>query len=78
MTNSWGIAQELNKPCAGDHSHVSLLNGVAGQAQRYPRKLCEARLQKQKVQDKQGVKTILNIDYGTRQRYNIAGEQKLH
>ena len=42
MTNSRGIAQELNKKCDGSHVHQELISGRAKDAARYPRELCEA------------------------------------
>ena len=42
LTNSWCVADELNRQCKRDHKHVQLVGGRAAQASIYPRLLCEA------------------------------------
>ena len=42
MTNSPEIARILQRKCAGDHSHVTLLNGLAKKAEVYPPALGKA------------------------------------
>ena len=54
LTNSWCLAEELNKQCNKDHTHITLLNGKAAAAAVYPQGLCEAiclGLKKQKGYD---------------------------
>ena len=54
MTNSWAIAQALNKTCPGGHTHAWLDQGRAKKAAIYPKQLCEAicrGLDKQKNHD---------------------------
>ena len=66
MTNSFEIANRLNRPCNNTpnlktHEHIILLNGISKQAQRYPRKLCEAicnGLIMQKKADETGMSAI--------------------
>ena len=42
MTNSIGIAEELERKCDRGHVHQPLLEGRAAGAARYPPALCEA------------------------------------
>ena len=53
-TNSWCLAEELDKKCPGEHDHVWLLGGRAKRAAIYPERLCDAicmGLMRQKVFD---------------------------
>lgn len=55
LTNSWCIAEELDRRCPRNHAHVPLLNGKAAAAAVYPAALCEAfcrGLGRQKKYDK--------------------------
>lgn len=42
LTNCIQIAEELRKPCKGNHEHIPLLGGRAACAARYPPALCKA------------------------------------
>lgn len=42
LTNSWTLAEKLNKQCSGYHSHAWLTGGRAARAAIYSDKLCEA------------------------------------
>ncbi|MDA8582760.1 hypothetical protein N9L68_00975 [bacterium] len=42
VTNSWWIADALNRRCNGNHAHVPLLDGKALQAAEYPAEMCRA------------------------------------
>ena len=42
ITNSWYIAQELQRRCSKDHQHEALMGGKAALAAVYPEGLCQA------------------------------------
>ena len=65
LTNSYWIAQELNRRCEGNHAHVPLLDGKAGAAAIYPVELCRAicrGLLREKKERVLQVKAIVQID----------------
>lgn len=72
MTNSWWIAQELQKQCDGTHKHVQLLRGKAKLAAEYPKGLCRAicrglmREKKQRVMGIRGVAVVEAIGKNTK------------
>ena len=64
LTNSWCIAEALNKQCDGSHSHFSLMEGRAAKAQEYPPLLCKAiceGLKCQKEHDKNKYSALVSL-----------------
>lgn len=62
-TNSWGIADELDKRCDGRHTHCHLVAGCAIAAEIYPDKPCKSICR--------GIKKVL--DTGSTDDYDAQG-----
>ena len=65
MTNSWWIAQELQRRCDGQHEHVQLLGGRAAQTARYTPELCKAvcrGLMREKKEREMGVRAVAMVE----------------
>lgn len=66
MTNSWHIAQKLQKRCDGSHQHIRLEAGRPKAAAIYPQGLCEAilaGLRNQLVHDASGLAATKLLSY---------------
>ena len=79
MTNSATIADHLDRQCDGSHEHIVLASGNrTGQAQIYPKELCEAILEGLKEQlEKDGrksewqtMKDIIHYNYNWEEKTN--------
>ena len=81
MTNSWCIADELNRLCLGDHRHTQLMNGKAAAAAVYPKELCEAicrGLRKQKECDSRGSICSMAMSIKQLEQIRRAGNNELN
>ena len=80
ITNSWWIAQELNRQCEGRHAHTPLTGGRAKQAQEYPEELCRAICRGLVKEQRSRIMGICQIGEGvrTKRRENETNREKEH
>ena len=65
LTNSWCLADALDKKCDGRHKHIELMEGRAADAAIYPKALCEnisRAILRQIEYDKKGLACVCRGD----------------